>query len=173
MSVGRVIATGDAGATTVDGTSLRIGDRVVWSVTVSCAHCDRCTQGMPQKCRTLGKYGMTASERTETSLARSRATCSCGKEPRSSACPRRCRPPCSPPRPVRPRRRGPRWRGLHAIATSTARRSACTAPAWSGSPPRRSRPSRVRRSRSSTRTSIAERSRGCSGPRLSTATPTS
>lgn len=56
-SVGRVIAVGDEGALAVDGTPLRIGDRVVWSVTVSCGHCDRCAGGMPQKCRTLGKYG--------------------------------------------------------------------------------------------------------------------
>lgn len=55
--VGRVIATGDGGATTVDGTPLRIGDRVVWSVTISCGSCDRCAGGLPQKCRTLGKYG--------------------------------------------------------------------------------------------------------------------
>ncbi|WP_270366298.1 alcohol dehydrogenase catalytic domain-containing protein [Microbacterium algeriense] len=56
-SVGRVIATGDAGACAVDGSPLRIGDRVVWSVTISCRACDRCLHGMPQKCRTLGKYG--------------------------------------------------------------------------------------------------------------------
>ncbi|MFJ4222886.1 alcohol dehydrogenase catalytic domain-containing protein [Microbacterium sp. NPDC089695] len=56
-SVGRVIATGDVGATTVDGTPVRIGDRIVWSVTVSCGSCDRCDGGLPQKCRTLGKYG--------------------------------------------------------------------------------------------------------------------
>ncbi|WP_372469044.1 alcohol dehydrogenase catalytic domain-containing protein [Microbacterium maritypicum] len=56
-SVGRVIATGDTGANAVDGTPLRIGDRVVWSVTISCASCDRCLRGMPQKCRSLGKYG--------------------------------------------------------------------------------------------------------------------
>ena len=56
-SVGRVIATGDAGATAVDGTPLRIGDRVVWSVTISCGTCDRCARGLTQKCRTLGKYG--------------------------------------------------------------------------------------------------------------------
>lgn len=55
--VGRVIATGDAGATAVDGSPLRIGDRVVWSVTISCGACDRCAAGLPQKCRTLGKYG--------------------------------------------------------------------------------------------------------------------
>lgn len=56
-SVGRVIAIGDDGALAVDETPLRIGDRVVWSVTVSCGDCDRCRGGMPQKCRTLGKYG--------------------------------------------------------------------------------------------------------------------
>lgn len=56
-SVGRVIATGDSGATTVDGAPLRIGDRVVWSVTVSCGSCDRCARGLTQKCRTLTKYG--------------------------------------------------------------------------------------------------------------------
>lgn len=56
-SVGRVIALGDGGALAVDGAPLRVGDRVVWSVTVSCGACDRCRGGMPQKCRTLGKYG--------------------------------------------------------------------------------------------------------------------
>ncbi|MFB4349954.1 alcohol dehydrogenase catalytic domain-containing protein [Microbacterium sp. CR_7] len=56
-SVGRVIATGDSGATTVDGAPLRIGDRIVWSVTVSCGSCDRCVRGLTQKCRTLTKYG--------------------------------------------------------------------------------------------------------------------
>lgn len=56
-SVGRVIATGDCGATSVDGSPLRIGDRVVWSVTISCGTCDRCARGLTQKCRTLGKYG--------------------------------------------------------------------------------------------------------------------
>ncbi|WP_372967524.1 alcohol dehydrogenase catalytic domain-containing protein [Microbacterium sp.] len=56
-SVGRIIALGDAGASAVDGGVLRIGDRVVWSVTVSCGACDRCVRGMTQKCRTLGKYG--------------------------------------------------------------------------------------------------------------------
>lgn len=56
-SVGRVIATGDTGANAVDGTPLRIGDRVVWSVIISCAACDRCLRGLPQKCRSLGKYG--------------------------------------------------------------------------------------------------------------------
>ncbi|WP_243229687.1 alcohol dehydrogenase catalytic domain-containing protein [Microbacterium sp. CIAB417] len=56
-SVGRVIALGDGGARTADGGELRVGDRVVWSVTVSCGTCNRCECGLPQKCRTLAKYG--------------------------------------------------------------------------------------------------------------------
>lgn len=56
-SVGRVIAIGEGGATAADGAPLRIGDRAVWSVTVSCGTCDRCVAGVTQKCRTLAKYG--------------------------------------------------------------------------------------------------------------------
>ena len=56
-SVGRVIAIGEDGARTVEGGELRVGDRVVWSVTVSCGTCDRCVAGTAQKCRSLAKYG--------------------------------------------------------------------------------------------------------------------
>lgn len=56
-SVGRVIAVASGGAHTADGTDLRTGDRVVWSVTVSCGTCDRCAAGYTQKCRSLAKYG--------------------------------------------------------------------------------------------------------------------
>ncbi|MFB7250125.1 alcohol dehydrogenase catalytic domain-containing protein [Microbacterium sp. NPDC056234] len=56
-SVGRVIAIGEGGAHTVEGGELRVGDRVVWSVTVSCGTCDRCAAGTAQKCRSLAKYG--------------------------------------------------------------------------------------------------------------------
>ncbi|GEK85380.1 alcohol dehydrogenase catalytic domain-containing protein [Microbacterium aerolatum] len=56
-SVGRIIALGEHGVKSVDGVELRLGDRVVWSVTVSCGECDRCTAGFTQKCRTLAKYG--------------------------------------------------------------------------------------------------------------------
>ncbi len=56
-SVGRVVAVGDAGVLAADGAPLHPGDRVVWSVIVSCGRCDRCAAGFPQKCRELGKYG--------------------------------------------------------------------------------------------------------------------
>jgi putative phosphonate catabolism associated alcohol dehydrogenase len=42
---------------TVDGEPLRIGDRVVWSVAVSCGACFFCERGLPQKCESLRKYG--------------------------------------------------------------------------------------------------------------------
>lgn len=54
--VGRVVALGD-GAVRADGTPLELGDRVVWSVMVSCGDCDRCRRGLAQKCRSLAKYG--------------------------------------------------------------------------------------------------------------------
>lgn len=56
-SVGRIIALGDAGASAFDGSPLRIGDRVVWSATVSCRQCDRCLCGRPQSCRSATRYG--------------------------------------------------------------------------------------------------------------------
>ncbi|MGI9823556.1 alcohol dehydrogenase catalytic domain-containing protein [Agromyces sp. Marseille-Q5079] len=54
--VGRVVALGP-GAVRSDGSPLELGDRVVWSVTVSCGECDRCARGLTQKCRALAKYG--------------------------------------------------------------------------------------------------------------------
>ncbi|MEL4318402.1 alcohol dehydrogenase catalytic domain-containing protein [Leifsonia sp. YIM 134122] len=54
--VGRVVAVGD-GAVRADGSPLSVGDRVVWSLAVSCGACDRCSRGIPQKCRSLAKYG--------------------------------------------------------------------------------------------------------------------
>ena len=54
--VGRVVAVGEE-AVRVDGSPLGLGDRVVWSVNVSCGACDRCTRGLAQRCRSLEKYG--------------------------------------------------------------------------------------------------------------------
>lgn len=54
--VGNVVAVGE-GARRADGQALAIGDRVIWSIMVSCGDCDRCLKGIPQKCRQLAKYG--------------------------------------------------------------------------------------------------------------------
>lgn len=45
---------------TVDGEPVRVGDRVVWAVAVSCGTCFFCTRGLPQKCTALRKYGHEA-----------------------------------------------------------------------------------------------------------------
>lgn len=54
--VGRITALG-AGAVLADGRPAQVGDRVVWSVAVSCGECRRCAAGMPQKCLSLRKGG--------------------------------------------------------------------------------------------------------------------
>src|SRR5262245_24944163 len=41
----------------VSGELVRVGDRVVWAVAVSCGECFFCTHGLPQKCASLRKYG--------------------------------------------------------------------------------------------------------------------
>ncbi len=54
--VGRIVATGEQ-SYAANGMPLRVGQRVVWSVTVSCQSCRRCRRGLPQKCLELSKYG--------------------------------------------------------------------------------------------------------------------
>jgi alcohol dehydrogenase len=41
----------------VAGEAVRVGDRVVWAVVVSCGSCFFCRNGLPQKCESLRKYG--------------------------------------------------------------------------------------------------------------------
>lgn len=60
--VGHVQAVGD-GAVTSSGELLRVGQRVVWALTVGCGDCSTCVRGLPQKCQTVRKYG---HERLET-----------------------------------------------------------------------------------------------------------
>jgi threonine 3-dehydrogenase len=59
-AVGEVVALGPDGPSTVDGRALRIGDRVVWGVAVSCGGCDRCRAGRAAKCRRVRKVGHEA-----------------------------------------------------------------------------------------------------------------
>jgi putative phosphonate catabolism associated alcohol dehydrogenase len=60
---GTVVAVGPGEpATDVCGVPVRLGDRVTWSVCVSCGDCDRCRSGLPQKCRAAFKYGHAADD---------------------------------------------------------------------------------------------------------------
>ncbi|MFU8946745.1 alcohol dehydrogenase catalytic domain-containing protein [Mycetocola zhadangensis] len=54
--VGRVVAAGERAVAT-DGTSLVAGMRVVWSRTINCGSCDRCSRGLTQACRSGASYG--------------------------------------------------------------------------------------------------------------------
>lgn len=49
-----------APATDAAGHSLRIGDRVTWSIVASCGGCFFCQRGLPQKCVAMVKYGHEA-----------------------------------------------------------------------------------------------------------------
>jgi alcohol dehydrogenase len=44
-------------AADLQGEPLRVGDRVVWSLTVGCGACFFCARGLPHKCDRLVKYG--------------------------------------------------------------------------------------------------------------------
>lgn len=55
--LGQVAAVGTPPLSEIDGEALQVGDRVTWSVAISCGSCDRCRGGLPQKCRSLLKYG--------------------------------------------------------------------------------------------------------------------
>ncbi|ORW29526.1 dehydrogenase [Mycobacterium paraense] len=56
-SVGEIVALGTGGARAVDGRPLRVGQGVIWSVTLPCGTCDRCRAGVTAKCRTVRKAG--------------------------------------------------------------------------------------------------------------------
>ncbi|MFO0948606.1 MAG: zinc-binding dehydrogenase [Planctomycetota bacterium] len=55
--LGRVERVGDPPPRDVNGSPLAPDDRITWSTSISCAKCDRCERGLPQKCRSLAKYG--------------------------------------------------------------------------------------------------------------------
>ncbi|WP_105036332.1 alcohol dehydrogenase catalytic domain-containing protein [Cryobacterium aureum] len=60
--VGRIIAVTEQ-SYAATGMPLRVGQRVVWSVAVSCGTCPRCRRGLPQKCLELVKYGHERMQR--------------------------------------------------------------------------------------------------------------
>ncbi|WP_182868608.1 zinc-binding dehydrogenase [Stieleria mannarensis] len=63
--VGEIVDLAQPGPRDLDGKPLRRGDRVTWSICVSCFDCDRCRSGLPQKCRRLVKYGHSVAEGRE------------------------------------------------------------------------------------------------------------
>ena len=63
--VGTVTKVGESPLTDIDDQPLQPGDRVTWSACVSCSDCDRCHDGLPQKCRRLSKYGHEVAEGRE------------------------------------------------------------------------------------------------------------
>lgn len=59
-SVGEIVALGTGQPRAADGRPLRLGQRVIWSVTLACGTCDRCLAGVTAKCRTVRKAGHEA-----------------------------------------------------------------------------------------------------------------
>ena len=55
--LGEVIATGGVVRFWGSDHPIVVGDRVTWSVSVSCGTCRLCERGLPQKCDALFKYG--------------------------------------------------------------------------------------------------------------------
>jgi len=58
---GRVVDVGRPAPCDTDSQPLNVGDRVTWSTSASCGDCDRCARGLPQKCRSLAKYGHSSA----------------------------------------------------------------------------------------------------------------
>ena len=63
--VGEVVRLGDGLERDGFGESLRVGDRVSWTIMAACGSCFYCTHDLPQKCTTLKKYGHTNHDNPE------------------------------------------------------------------------------------------------------------
>ncbi len=60
--LGTVIEISDTPPSDLYGLPVCVGERVTWGVAASCGTCDRCRRGLPQKCRSLFKYGHESSD---------------------------------------------------------------------------------------------------------------
>ncbi|MFT5527555.1 MAG: putative phosphonate catabolism associated alcohol dehydrogenase [Pirellulaceae bacterium] len=60
--LGTVCEIGDSPLVDISGKTIEPGDRVTWSTCISCGECDRCSRGLPQKCRQVAKYGHEVAE---------------------------------------------------------------------------------------------------------------
>jgi putative phosphonate catabolism associated alcohol dehydrogenase len=59
-TVGEIVALSTDDVLDVNGRTLQLGQRVIWSVTLPCGACDRCRAGVSAKCRTVRKAGHQA-----------------------------------------------------------------------------------------------------------------
>ncbi|OBI97315.1 alcohol dehydrogenase catalytic domain-containing protein [Mycobacterium sp. 1465703.0] len=59
-TVGEIVSLGAEPPRAVDGRVLRVGQRVIWCVTLPCGACDRCLTGVTAKCRIVRKAGHEA-----------------------------------------------------------------------------------------------------------------
>ena len=55
--IGHVEAIGSTPRFDLTGNQIKKGDRLTWSICISCGHCDRCEEAVPQKCSDLKKIG--------------------------------------------------------------------------------------------------------------------
>lgn len=70
-AVGVVTAVGGT-VVASDGQPVRPGQRITWTIGMSCGSCRRCLRGVPQKCESVRKYGheaMTDTWRLNGALA--------------------------------------------------------------------------------------------------------
>ena len=59
-TVGEIVALSTDDVHDVNGRTLQLDQRVIWSVTLPCGTCDRCQAGVSAKCRTVRKAGHQA-----------------------------------------------------------------------------------------------------------------
>ena len=62
--IGRIRSLGSS-SRDLRGVDLRVGDRIIWSIAVSCHNCFFCNNALPQKCERLFKYGHEVAREDE------------------------------------------------------------------------------------------------------------
>ena len=55
--IGHIAAIGGDAVQDYSGHPLAVGDRITWSVCISCGQCEQCDSGIPQKCISVKKFG--------------------------------------------------------------------------------------------------------------------
>jgi len=55
--IGHIAAIGGDSVQDYSGHQLSVGDRITWSICISCGQCKRCESGIPQKCASVKKFG--------------------------------------------------------------------------------------------------------------------